>query len=96
MPLLASLSLDERAVYCVAAVKALIERHVHDNETDAVRNRAPDPSRKARVEQVMRRIEEANNRFAELESDGRIPAIVERLEGLGLLPVWLDTSATPN
>ena len=85
--LLASLSFDELAVYRVAVVKALIDRHGHDTEVDAVPNRAPDPTRKARVEQVMRRIEQANNRFAELESHGRIPAIVERLEQLALLPV---------
>ena len=94
--LLASLSFDELAVYRVAAARVIYERYCRDTETDVGPNRTPDPEREALAEQFMRMIEQANNRFIELENDGRISAIVERLEGLGLLPVWLDFPAKPD
>ena len=90
---LAMLSSDESAVYLVAAAKAIIDRHGHDTEADAEPSRASDPAREAQAEQLMRTIEQANNRFRELQSDGRISAIVERLEELALLPVWLPRFA---
>ncbi len=85
----ASLSPDDWAVYRVAVGHIMLERFGRNAESDDVPSKAPDPELKAIADRVMRLLEEANNRFAELENDGRIPAIVERLEELGLLPVWL-------
>ncbi len=85
----ASLSPDEWAVYRVAVGHLMLERFSRHTESDDVPSKAPNPELKALAEHVIQMIEQANNRFRELQNDGRIPAIVERLEELGLLPVWL-------
>ena len=85
----ASLSADEWAVYRVAVGHVMLERFSRNTESDDVLSKAPNPELKALAEHVIQIIEQANNRFRELQNDGRIPEIIERLEGLGLLPVWL-------
>ncbi len=87
--LLASLSPDEWAVYRVAVGHVMLERFSRNAESDDVPSKAPNPELKALAEHIIQMIEQANNRFRELQNDGRISGIVERLEGLGLLPVWL-------
>ena len=81
---LASLSADELAVYRVmVAVQLMNKWH---GESGVAPKRSRSPEMKALRSRVARTIEQAVSRVEELDRDGLVPGIVDRLEGLGLLP----------
>ena len=81
--LLASLSADELAVYRVVVAVQVMKQH---SQSAVVPKRSRSPKMKAVRGQLRLMIEQASKRYIELENEGQLPALVQRLEGLALLP----------
>lgn len=85
-PSIQELSADERAVLCIALVQswlpALRERAKQAAESGRARCVTDRPEWKALYDGILL----ANDRVAELESQGRLGAVVERLKALGRWP----------
>ena len=83
---------DESDVLCIALMQSFLPAWCEwvERETEA-RKRAGEPlvenpEIKARCERVFERIVSANNRVGELQAQGRLEPIVERLKQMGRWP----------